>query len=199
MGDSVSLWAARLNALGSFLPYLQAKNPSSRPAPVISVKKWLETARSLRYTPHMSGNKNADARELFPTEHHFTDDMHGEVFLNALERDCIDSPEFQRLFRIGQLGFVDLVYQAANHTRGAHSIGVCFNTQRLIDRLNTNNKKRAQLPQISPSEAVLIRLGGLLHDIPHGPIFIVKVKVSNVPDLTVAGPQFLSVTLLNAV
>jgi hypothetical protein len=35
--------------------------------------------------------------------------------------------------------------------------------------------------------------------IAHRPIFIVEVEVSDVPDLTVGGSQFLSVTLLNAV
>jgi hypothetical protein len=49
-------------------------------------------------------------------------------FLNSVERDAVDTPEFQRLFRISQLGFVDLVYQTANHTRGIHSIGASSGT-----------------------------------------------------------------------
>ncbi len=124
--------------------------------------------------------------DLTRPEHRFTDDVHGEIFLNSLERDCIDSPEYRRLFRISQLGFVRFVYQTANHTRGAHSIGVCAMAQRLIDRLNQNNPHiarerwtlhgpngqsdaRFRLPVISHSESVLIRLGALLHDISHGP------------------------------
>lgn len=38
------------------------------------------------------------------------DDIHGQILLNWIERDVIDSPEFQRPFRLSQLGFVDLVY-----------------------------------------------------------------------------------------
>ena len=40
---------------------------------------------------------------------------------------------------------------------------------------------------------------GVGDQIAHGPIFIVEVEVSDVPNLAVGGPQFLSVTLLNAV
>jgi hypothetical protein len=40
---------------------------------------------------------------------------------------------------------------------------------------------------------------GIGHQIANGPGFIVEVKVSDVTDLAVGGPQFLSVTLLNAV
>lgn len=136
--------------------------------------------------PAMRADARDDFSDLTRLEHRFTDDVHGEILLNALERDCLDTPEYRRLFRISQLGFVRFVYQTANHTRGAHSIGVCEMAQRLIDRLNHNNPQIAQerrpfqkrsgqmngylgLPAISQSETVLIRLGALLHDISHGP------------------------------
>jgi len=35
----------------------------------------------------------------FQNEHVFYDDVHGKILLNSLERDIIDTPEFQRLFR----------------------------------------------------------------------------------------------------
>ncbi len=98
----------------------------------------------------------------------FLDDVHGQIRLSLLERDLVDTPEFKRLFRLSQLGFVDLVYPAANHTRAIHSIGCCHLADRLITVLNENNSGR-EVPQISPSERVLIRIGALLHDISHGP------------------------------
>jgi HD superfamily phosphohydrolase len=104
----------------------------------------------------------------------FLDDIHGEIHVNHLERDAIDTPEFQRLFRLSQLGFVDLVYPTANHTRGAHSIGVCFWAKKLVGRLNKNNARfrgvhNEPKPTITRAEQVLISLAALLHDLPHGP------------------------------
>ncbi len=119
----------------------------------------------------------------FENHHKFQDDVWGQIRLNDLERDAIDTPEFQRLFRTSQLGFVELVYHTANHTRGAHSIGACRMTNRLINRLVDNTKdlhcKYHDEPgckglyadfEISPVERILIRLGALLHDISHVPL-----------------------------
>jgi len=121
------------------------------------------------------------ARAYFADTHEFFDDVLGAIALNQLERDCVDTPEFQRLFRISQLGFVDFVYHAANHTRGTHSIGACATAKRLVDRINANTARATHLrsqvrrqnenmPIISMAERSLISLAGLLHDIPHGPL-----------------------------
>jgi len=123
------------------------------------------------------------ARRHFEDRYEFFDDVLGQVFLNQLERDCIDSPEFRRLFRISQLGSVHLLYHTANHTRGIHSIGACAKAKALVERLNHNNPKVADerriarerglgrfppenIPTITWAERCLISLGGLLHDIP---------------------------------
>ncbi|MHB1959469.1 MAG: HD domain-containing protein [Acidobacteriaceae bacterium] len=113
-----------------------------------------------------------------PFDEHFAfqDDVHGAITLSTLERDVIDTPEFQRLFRISQLGFIDLVYPTANHTRGVHSIGSCHVAKNLINRANANTRlfkkttnSRYSLPSITRSERIIISLGALLHDITHGP------------------------------
>jgi HD superfamily phosphohydrolase len=119
-----------------------------------------------------------EQKDPFEDRYEFLDDVHGTIELSQLETDTIDSPEFQRLFRLGQLGFVDLVYPTANHTRATHSIGACYCAKKLIRalRANTRNLNRAIAraggtvrPQISEAERVLISVAGLLHDIPHGP------------------------------
>jgi HD superfamily phosphohydrolase len=122
-----------------------------------------------------------EAYDPFRYRHKFQDDVWGQIKLNDLERDVIDTPEFQRLFRTSQLGFVDLVYHTANHTRGAHCIGACHIADRLISRLVENTSElyqeyEADCPglyadfEISPTERVLIRLGALVHDISHLPL-----------------------------
>jgi len=112
------------------------------------------------------GRHDESRDDPFIDEYEFLDDIHGSIRMNRLERDVIDTPEFQRLFRLGQLGFVDLVYPTANHTRGTHSIGACFWSKKLVDTLIHNCSDTLH---VSKAERVLIGLGGLLHDIPHGP------------------------------
>ncbi len=114
------------------------------------------------------------AYDPFEDLHKFQDDVWGQIRLNDVERDIIDTPEYQRLFRTSQLGFVQLVYHTANHTRGAHGIGACRITNRLINRLVDNTKdfytKFQDKPdykdlyadfEISTAERALIRLGAL--------------------------------------
>lgn len=117
--------------------------------------------------------------DLFDYRHRFQDDVHGRVLLNTLERDVVDTPEFQRLFRISQLAFVRLVFRTAEHTRGVHSLGTCHTAHLLMDHLEHNHRVTRNpslrsagnpIPNGFPrSERVLVRLGALLHDISHGP------------------------------
>jgi len=62
--------------------------------------------------------------EPFENLHKFQDDVWGQIRLNDVERDLIDTPEYQRLFRTSQLGFVKLVYHTANHTRALTALGL---------------------------------------------------------------------------
>ena len=122
-----------------------------------------------------------DPTPPFSDTHAFQDDVLDRVLLNRIERDCIDTPEYRRLFRLAQLGLVDYLYPTANHTRGTHSIGVCARAKRLVDHLNENTPRvtaarqsrclpTLPTPHISLAERSLISLAALLHDIPHGPL-----------------------------
>jgi HD superfamily phosphohydrolase len=117
-------------------------------------------------------NSGNDQWRRLEDKYEFQDEVLGLEYLSELEKDIVDSPEYQRLFRTSQLGYVDLVYQCANHTRGIHSIGVCFWAKKLIRTLNQNSHlypKSWKQPTIGQAESVLIAAGALLHDISHGP------------------------------
>ncbi len=87
------------------------------------------------------------------------DSIHGDIFLTPLEIEVVDTPEFQRLRRIKQLGLTNLVYPSANHTRFEHSLGAMHLAGKIAERLHLNRE-----------EKVLIRLSALLHDVGHGPL-----------------------------
>lgn len=76
----------------------------------------------------------------------------------------LNTREFQRLRRIRQLGFSDLVHPGATHSRFAHSIGVYQTARRLVDVI-----ARQQGEQYDHYRAHVALLAALLHDIGHGP------------------------------
>ena len=75
----------------------------------------------------------------------------------------LDAREFQRLRRIRQLGFSDLVFPGATHSRFAHSVGVYHTARRLADVI-----ARKQGARDRNRERVAL-LAALLHDVGHGP------------------------------
>ncbi len=74
----------------------------------------------------------------------------------------IDTPEFQRLRRIRQLGLAHYAYQAAEHSRFAHSLGAFHLATRTLAKLRLNY-------DISEHDQTAVRVAALLHDIGHGP------------------------------
>ena len=90
------------------------------------------------------------------------DAVHGDIELDDLEIELIDTPEFQRLRGIKQLGTAYLVFPSATHTRFEHSIGTAWMARRLIDAV-----RRTRM--LSRDEEIRIRCAALLHDVTHIP------------------------------
>jgi HD superfamily phosphohydrolase len=90
------------------------------------------------------------------------DAVHGDIELEALEVELIDTPEFQRLRGIRQLGTAHLVYPSAMHSRFEHSIGTLWMAWRMIEAVRRTNS-------IPPEEMAAIRIAALLHDVTHIP------------------------------
>ena len=81
---------------------------------------------------------------------------------NSLIFDIVEHPYFQRLRRIAQMGFSNLVYPGANHTRFHHALGCVHLMQKAVRVL------RFKQIQISAEEENAVCLAILLHDIGHG-------------------------------
>ena len=78
--------------------------------------------------------------------------------------DALESKEFQRLRRVKQLGFSELVFPGATHSRFAHSVGV-FHTARRLSALIQN-----RLPDsFDVDRARIATAAALVHDLGHGP------------------------------
>lgn len=96
------------------------------------------------------------------------DPLHGSIPLSDGETAIADSPEFQRLRAIKQLGFADVSFPGATHTRFLHSIGVCHIAGLVFDNLFKENYFSS--PKVRQRLRQSFRLGALLHDVGHGPL-----------------------------
>ncbi len=95
------------------------------------------------------------------------DPVHGYIELDDLVQDLLSTPQVQRLRRVKQLGFSNLVYPGANHTRFEHSLGamhLAFMLTRNLDSIE--EEKKAE-----------IKAAALLHDVGHGPFSHVTENV----------------------
>ncbi|OHB59639.1 MAG: hypothetical protein A2173_08115 [Planctomycetes bacterium RBG_13_44_8b] len=90
------------------------------------------------------------------------DPVHGDIGLSKLETEIINTPTFQRLRRLKQLGFASFVYPSASYNRFSHSLGVLYLSSRVAEVF-----RRKDL--VAQKDIRKLRLAALLHDIGHYP------------------------------
>lgn len=106
----------------------------------------------------------------------YRDPVHNIIALSTTRTDdallvqLIDTPEFQRLRYIKQLGLALYTYQGAEHSRFTHSLGVMHVMTRILDHLSQKYPITAEARRVA-------RAAAMLHDIGHGPFSHVIEKI----------------------
>jgi HD superfamily phosphohydrolase len=86
------------------------------------------------------------------------DPIHGDIRIEGIFLDFLESPEIQRLYNIKQLGLANLVFPGGHHTRLEHSLGTYFMSVKACEILKLNDEEKE-----------LVNCAAFLHDIGHGP------------------------------
>jgi HD superfamily phosphohydrolase len=92
-----------------------------------------------------------------------SDPIYGTITLSKRELEVVNTPAFQRLRNIKQLGLAHYVYPGADYSRFSHSLGVCHILGRILGSLHDHGV------DIPVEEIELYRLAALLHDVGHYP------------------------------
>lgn len=131
-----------------------------------------------------------------PDTYEIRDPVHGFIEIDEWEKDIINHKYFQRLRRIRQLSWTDMVYPSANHTRFEHSLGVMHIATKMFDQL-VDNSRNFLIEKLNydvddvgvKTDRKLLRLTALLHDVGHPPfshsseaLMPIKNKVSDNSD-----------------
>jgi HD superfamily phosphohydrolase len=97
------------------------------------------------------------------------DNIHGHITLNRVEKRILETPYYQRLRWIRQLGFTFYIYPGATHTRHAHALGVAHVMDRVLKSINHAVPDEKFFDPSNTEEATLfhrmMRLAAMLHDI----------------------------------
>ncbi|MCF6092840.1 HD domain-containing protein [Microaerobacter geothermalis] len=115
----------------------------------------------------------------------FRDPVHNIIQFDKQDErliiDLLDTPEFQRLRHIRQLGFSFLTYPGAEHSRFSHSLGVIHVMKRFIEKLSRSKEKDAKrfVEEIN-DQRMLALVAALLHDIGHGPFSHALERITKV-------------------
>lgn len=122
------------------------------------------------------------------------DEIHGDITFDHTLKTVIDHPYFQRLRYIKQLGLAEYVFPCATHTRFQHSLGASYLAGQYFDTMLRgwlhspfhfegmcgktkfhSERTRGALEKVAGDRRSrefwwqTASLGGLLHDVGHGP------------------------------
>src|SRR5690348_1932902 len=93
------------------------------------------------------------------------DALWNNIRVDPLALRLIDTPVFQRLRYVRQLGLAYLVYPGATHSRFEHALGAYHLARRTLALL----EERDELGLVARDECTIVRVAALLHDVGHYP------------------------------
>jgi HD superfamily phosphohydrolase len=112
------------------------------------------------------------------------DPLWNNIRVDAFTMRLVDTPAFQRLRYVRQLGLAYLVYPGATHSRFEHALGTYHLARRTVALL----EERGELASLPADEPAIIYAAALLHDIGHYPFSHALEEIGALHHENVAGP-----------
>ena len=112
------------------------------------------------------------------------DPLWSTIPVEPFARELIDTPVFQRLRNVRQLGLAYLVYPGATHTRLEHALGTYHLARRALALLDESGALDDELR----ADAGIVRAAALLHDIGHYPFSHALEEIGAIHHEEVARP-----------
>ena len=116
------------------------------------------------------------------------DPLWNNIRVDALALRLVDTPVFQRLRYVRQLGLAYLVYPGATHTRFEHALGAYHLARLTISLLD----ERGELDGVPLEERAITQAAALLHDVGHYPFSHALEEIGALHHEEVATPLVLA-------
>ena len=116
------------------------------------------------------------------------DPLWNNIRVDALALQLVDTPVFQRLRYVRQLGLAYLVYPGATHTRFEHALGAYHLARLTLSLLD----ERGELSGVSLEERAIVQAAALLHDVGHYPFSHALEEIGALNHEEVAAPLVMS-------
>jgi hypothetical protein len=113
----------------------------------------------------LQGAEEQPAKLMLQKKTVILDATHGNLSFEPVCMKFINTPQFQRLRKLKQLGTTFFVFPSATHTRFEHSLGVAH----LAEMVCLNLQKEQPELDITTRDILCVKLAGLCHDLGHGP------------------------------
>ena len=111
------------------------------------------------------------------------DPIHDYIDLSSVEVKLVDTPAYQRLRWIKQMGPVNLVYPGANHTRHEHCMGTCHVVGKMADSAGLESEDKQ-----------LASVAGLLHDLGHTAFSHLGDEIEGIEDHVIRTTKIIAET-----